>query len=297
MPNINKLPASAGAQWLLDAFALLRRQPLGLGMLGLTWGSLSLLALLGTLLHPTLGLLLQLGLSLLGPFLFAGLLLAVREVDAGRAAQPGHLFAALQLGRNGSLLATLLPQIAAGVVLGIAFLALIGTEALQKLGEIAEEMNRVQQAGGQPDPAMLQGLPVGGALLCLLLAMALAVAVALLIFIAVPQIVFSATPGVEAMRTSLRAGLRNLPAVVVYLLLLFVTVLAIGFVAQIVALVAQLLLGPTAAVLATNLLLMAVLMPLLAGTAYSAWKHLLRDAGGAATASATPPPPPAQIEV
>lgn len=294
MPNINKLPASAGAQWLLDAFALLRRQPLALGMLGLTWGALSLLVVLGSLLHPTLGLMLQLALSLLGPFLFAGLLLAVRDVDAGRAAQPGQLFAGLQLGRGSSLLATLLPQVAAGLVLALAFFALVGTESLQKLGEIAEEMNRVQQAGGQPDPALLEGLPVGGALLCLLLAVALAVAVALLIFIAVPQIVFAGTPGLDAMRTSLRAGLRNLPAVAVYLLLLFVTVLAVGFAAQIVALIAQLVLGQAAAMLVMNLLLMAVLMPLLAGTAYFAWKQLLRDAD---SGNAAPSLPPAHIEV
>ena len=291
MPNINKVPASAGAQWLLDAFALLRRQPLGLGLLGLTWGALSLLVLLGASLDPTLGLALQLALALLGPFLFAGLLWAVREVDEGRPALPAHLFAGLQLGRTGSLLATLLPQAAAGIVLGVAFLALIGPESLQRFAEVAEQMRATQQAGGQPDPALLNGLPVGGALLCLLLALALAVVVALLIFIAVPQIAFGGKPGLAAMRDSLRAGLRNLPAMAVYLLLLFVSLLAIGFAAQLIALVAQLLLGPTAAVLLMNLLLMAVLMPLLAGTAYFAWKQLLRDTDGTA-----PPLPPTQIE-
>lgn len=292
MPNINKVPASAGAQWLLDAFALLRRQPLGLGLLGLAWGALSLLVLLVAQLNATLGMALQLVLALLGPFLFAGLLWAVREVDQGRAAQPAHLFVALQMGRSGSLLATLLPQAAAGIALGVAFLVLIGPEALQRFAEVAEQMRTAQQAGSQPDPALLAGLPVGGALLCLLLGMALAVAVALLIFMAVPQIVFGGTPGFAAMRDSLRASLRNLPAMVVYLLLLFVVLLAISFAAQLVALVAQLLLGPTVAMLAMNLLLMAVLMPLLAGTAYFAWKQLIRGADDAA-----PPLPPTHIEV
>ncbi|MFT3763537.1 MAG: BPSS1780 family membrane protein [Pseudoxanthomonas sp.] len=290
MPNINKVPASAGAQWLLDAFALLRRQPLALGLLGLTWGALALLVLLGAQLSPTLGLALQLALALLGPFLFAGLLWAVREVDQGRPALPAHLFKGLQLGRAGSLLATLLPQVFAGIALGVAFLALIGQESLQRFGEIAEQMRAAQEAGGQPDPALLEGLPVGGALLCLLLAIALAVAVVLTIFVSVPQIAFTGTPGLRALGNSLRASLRNLPAMAVYLLLLFVALLAISFAAQILALVAQFLLGPSAALLLMNLLLMAVLMPLLAGTAYFAWKQMLRDAEGAS-------PPPAHIEV
>ena len=38
MPNINKVPAGAGAEWLLGGFALLRKAPVGLGLLGLGWG-------------------------------------------------------------------------------------------------------------------------------------------------------------------------------------------------------------------------------------------------------------------
>ncbi|MFT4256775.1 MAG: BPSS1780 family membrane protein [Pseudoxanthomonas sp.] len=294
MPNINKVPATAGAQWLLDAFALLRRQPLALGLLGLTWGALAIVVLLGAQLNATFGLALQLALSLLGPFLFAGLLWAVREVDQGRPALPAHLFRGLQLGRAGGLLATLLPQVAAGLLLGVAFLALIGPDAMQRFGEAAEKMAAAQQAGGQPDPALLEGLPVGGVLLCLLLAFALAVAVALMLFVAVPQIVFTGTPGLRALGNSLRASLRNLPAMAVYLLLLFVTLLAISFAAQIIALTVQLLLGPSTALLLMNLLMMAVLMPLLAATAYYAWKQLLRDAGNSPP---TPQTPATHIEV
>ncbi|MFT3755582.1 MAG: BPSS1780 family membrane protein [Pseudoxanthomonas sp.] len=288
MPNLNTVPATAGAQWLLDAFALLRRQPLALGLLGLTWGAMAMVVLVGAQLNATFGLALQLALSLLGPFLFAGLLWAVREVDQGRPALPMHLFKGLQLGRAGSLLTTLLPQVAAGLLLGVAFLALIGPEAMQRFGEAAEKMAAAQQAGSPPDPALLNGLPVGGALLCLLLAFALAVAVALMLFVAVPQIIFTGTPGLRALGNSLRASLRNLPAMAVFLLLLFISLLAISFAAQIIALVVQLLLGPSAALLLVNLLMMAVLMPLLAATAYYAWKQMLRDAGDAASPAQAP---------
>ena len=43
MSTINKVPANAGAEWLLRGFALLRKAPMALGTLGLIWGLLSLL--------------------------------------------------------------------------------------------------------------------------------------------------------------------------------------------------------------------------------------------------------------
>ncbi|HSM12279.1 MAG TPA: hypothetical protein VK827_12045, partial [Lysobacter sp.] len=44
MTELRKVPASAGAEWLLGGFALLRKAPLALGLLGLIWGGLSALA-------------------------------------------------------------------------------------------------------------------------------------------------------------------------------------------------------------------------------------------------------------
>lgn len=295
MPNINTVPASAGAQWLLDAFALLRRQPLAFASLGLTWGSLALLTLGGSLLHPTLGLLLQLLLAMLGPFLTAGLLHAVREADAGRPALPGHLWQGLRLGRGTDLLLMLLPQVVAGVLLGTAFLLLVGTEGVRQFIGLTAKVQEIQQAGGQPDPSMFEDMdiPVVGVLLWLLLAIATAVAVALTKFIAVPQVAFGGVAGLQALRTSLLACLRNLPAVIVCLLLEFITLLGIFFAVQVLSLVVQLTLGAAAAVLVMNLLLMAVLMPLMATISYFAWKQLLRDAAAPQAAVAEP----SQIEV
>lgn len=295
MPNINTVPASAGAQWLLDAFALLRSQPLAFVSLGLTWGSLTLLSLGGGLLHPTLGLLMQLLLAMLGPFLTAGLLHAVREADAGRPALPGHLWQGLHLGRGKDLLLMLLPQVAAGVLLGTAFLLLVGTEGVKQFIGLTAKVQEIQQAGGQPDPDLFKDMdiPVMGILVWLLLAIATAVAVALTKFIAVPQVAFGGVSGLQALRTSLLACLRNLPAVIVCLLLEFITLLGIFFVVQVVSLMVQLTLGMAAAVLVMNLLLMAVLMPLMATISYFAWKQLLRGATPAPATDAMP----TQIEV
>ena len=45
MSEIRKLPASAGAEWLLSGFSLLRRAPLALGLLGVIWAVVALLVM------------------------------------------------------------------------------------------------------------------------------------------------------------------------------------------------------------------------------------------------------------
>src|SRR5690606_28255278 len=40
--HVNKVAASAGAQWLLDGFSVLRKAPLGLGLLGAIYGAIAL---------------------------------------------------------------------------------------------------------------------------------------------------------------------------------------------------------------------------------------------------------------
>lgn len=96
MDTIRRLPASAGAEWLLGGFALLRQAPLALGMLGALWGVLGALVIAFALAVPALAAALQLLLALAGPLLFAGLVWAVRELTQGRPPQPGHLLHGLR---------------------------------------------------------------------------------------------------------------------------------------------------------------------------------------------------------
>ena len=91
MDTIRRLPASAGAEWLLGGFALLRQAPLALGSLGALWGLLGTLVLAVAATVPALGALVQLLVAIAGPLLFAGLVWAVREVQQGRPALPSHL--------------------------------------------------------------------------------------------------------------------------------------------------------------------------------------------------------------
>lgn len=281
MSNINKVPASAGAEWLLGGFALLRKAPLALGLLGVIWGLLSMLVVQIIAVDVTLGLLLQFVLALLGPFLFGGLLWAIREVDEGRPALPAHLFREIRMDRALSLLCTLLPQLIAVALLGLLLVAMIGPAELQHLGEVMAKLQETAQSGGQPDPELMRSLPVGRLFLWMLLAFAAVIAVILVTFVAVPDIVFGGRGGFAALGNSFRASLHNLLAVVVFYLLLMVAMLAIIFAVALLSMVAQLIAGPTAGAWVSNLLLMAVLMPLLAGAVYHAWRQML---GGVATA-------------
>lgn len=281
MSNINKVPASAGAEWLLGGFALLRKAPLALGLLGVIWGLLSMVVVQLMAFNVTAGLILQLGLAVMGPLLFAGLLSAAHEVEQGRPAQPAHLFQFIRSDRSGSLLATLLPQLGATLVLGLLLFVMIGPAQLQQLGEVMAKLQETAQAGGQPDPELMRSLPVGRLFLWMLLLFASVIAISLFTFVAVPDIVFGGRDGFAAMRNSFRACLHNLLALAVFILLLMVAMFAIVFAIGLLALVVQLIAGPVASSWVSNLLLMAVLMPLLAGAVYHAWRQML---GGAATA-------------
>lgn len=296
MDTIRKLPASDGAEWLLGGFALLRRAPLALGTLGALWGLLASLVMTVGLAVPALATILQLLVALAGPVLFAGLLWAVREVAHGRPAMPAHLLQGVREGRVAQLLTTLLPQLAAGLVLGVLLLVLVGSEQLQALARVSNELNAMAQSGQQPSPeqveALVATLPAGRILLWLLLGVVAAIAVAMTVFVSVPRILFEHRDGLPSMRDSLRACLHNLPAMAVFLLLAMVAIFAIYFGVLLVTLVLQLVAGPVLAMWIAQLLLMAVLMPLLAGATYTAWTRLF----GEPVAGASAPLQPGHLE-
>ncbi|KAF1686923.1 hypothetical protein B1992_05905 [Pseudoxanthomonas broegbernensis] len=292
MDTIRRLPASAGAEWLLGGFALLRRAPLALGTLGALWGVLGALVLAFALAVPALAAGLQLLLALAGPLLFAGLVWAVREVAQERPAQPGHLLQGLRPDCAPRLLATLLPQLAAGLVLGVLLLVMVGPQHLQELYAASEELNALARSGAQPTPeqvqALVAGLPAGRILLWLLLGVSAAVLVAMTVFVSVPRIVFDGRGGLAAMGDSLRACMLNLPAMLVFFLLAWIALFAIYFAVLLVMLVVQALVGPVLAAWLAQLLLMAAVMPLLAGAVLTAWGQLFPP-----SAAASPPAPDA----
>ena len=278
MSEIRKLPASAGAEWLVAGFALLRKAPLGLGALGMLWaaGALLLTALGATV--PVLALPAQLIVALAGPLAFGGLVWAAREVDLGRPAQPGHLLQGLQEGRAPHLLVALLPQLIAGLVLGILLLLLIGSQGLTQLSEVMTRLNEINQSGAPASPtemeALAASLPAGRILLWLLCVVAVFIAVALALFTLSPQVMFEQRGGWQSLQLSLRACLHNVLPMLLFFLLSFVSVFAVYFLVMIVAMIAQLLGGALLALVVAQILLMGVVMPVFAGAVYAAWKQM-----------------------
>ena len=289
MSMINKVPASAGAEWLLGGFALLRRAPAALGMLAVLWGLAStlLMALASTIGVTMLVYAAQFLLILAGPLFFGAMIWAAREVDQGRPALPAHLLQPVRDGHGPALLATLLPQVLASFALGLLLLVMIGPDQLKHLGEVWVQMQAVAAEGGQPDPALVKDLPAGRLLLWMLLVAVTFVGIKWMTFIAAPQILFTGTDAVTAMRNSLRACAHNWTAMLVFYLLAGIAIFAITFGSLLLVAMLQLVAGPVIAVLLWQLVLLAVLTPVLAGAMYTAWRQMLTPAGAPTSTAAS----------
>ena len=280
MDGIRKVRAGAGAEWLMGGIALLRKAPLQLGLLGLIWGGLSALGSLGGQVW------LSLLLALAGPVLFGGVVYAAREVDQGRPANPAHLVQGMRDGKLLRLLAMLLPQIAALVVMGVLLVAMIGPEQLQHTTQVLAQLQT------NPDPALAETLPSGRLLLWMLAVLVVGVISGFFTFVAIPEVMFTDRGAFAAMKLSLRTCLRNLGALVVLVVLMMIAVIALSLVLQLLALVLAFALGAQAATFATQLLLMAMLLPVMGGAVYLAWRQTVGDAPSAAV----PPAPARGIE-
>lgn len=293
MSEIRKLPASAGAEWLVSGFTLLRRAPLGLGLLGVLWVAAALVVMALAALSPALATLGQLLMAVAGPLFFAGVVWAVREVDQGRVPHTRHLLQGLHDGRAPNLLVALLPQLVAGLVLGVLLFVLIGTDGLKELGVVMDRLQQISQSGVQPSPeemeALISSLPAARILLWVLCVIGVAIAVALALFTLPPQVMFEHRNGLQALKLSLQASLHNLLPMAVFVVLSMIAVFAVYFAVTLIALIAQLLVGSVAAMLLAQVLLMAVAMPVFAGAVYTAWKQMFGQDTGA------PPPLPGDV--
>lgn len=265
MTEIRKVPATDGAEWLLGGFALLRAAPLGLGLLGALWGAVAAIASLSG------SVAVNLLMTLLGPILFAGMIHAAREVDHGRAAQPVHLLQGVKQGRVPALLAMLLPQIAALVLLAILLIAMLGGEQLQHIAQVMEQMQT------DSNPALAQSLPTGRLFAWLLIALAVGIFAGFFTFVAVPEILFRDRGAIDAMRLSLRACLRNFTALIVMVVLLLIALFALSLLISLVTALISLATGPRAAQLVGQLVMFAIVLPVTGGMVYHAWRRMLGD--------------------
>ena len=293
MSNPGKVKAGAGAEWLLGGFGLLKTAPLPLVLVGLVFAIISVLPLLFAGAGMALALLGQLVLVLLPPILLGGMLHAVREVDQGRGAHPGQLLQGFREGKALVLLAQLIPQILAGLLVIVLLVLMVGASALQDMVVAMEQAQAQGQSG--PDPALFGDFPAGAFALWMLLAVVIGVVTYAFTFLFPAQVMFEGVGPFEAMKRSFRACMGNIGAFLVFIVLLVIVAIAIGIASQIVALLLGIVAGEVAAAIASQLLLMAVLMPVLMGAVYHAWRQLL--GGGGQIANDGPPPPASGIEV
>lgn len=272
--EIRKLSASAGAEWLLGGLGLLRKAPMSLSLLGAIYGVLTLVVGLSAQRDITLFLLLELALVLLGPILLGGMVYAVREVDHDRSAQPLHLVQGLRDGHWPRLLATLLPQVVAMLLIVLLLAVMIGPHSLAQMADIVEKA----QGQAKPDPALFEAIPFGRLFLWLLLAMAIGILSGFFTFVGVPEIALTESGAWNAMLRSFRACLRNVLALIVFFVLAIIAVFVLYFLLLLVGLLVRVVAGDTAMQFVMQVLLMAVLMPVMTGAMYCAWKQMLGDA-------------------
>ncbi len=272
MNDIRKVPASAGAEWLLGGFGLLRKAPLGLGLLGVLYGLLTLLVAASVRLGTGAFMLLELAMVLAGPLLMGGIAWAVRDVDQGGRAEPSDLLQGFRGGRAGRLLLTLLPNIGAVLVCLVLLYAMIGGEALT---QVVTALERASAAGGNLDPDVFTGFPFDRFALWLLLSLVIGITAGFFTFVAIPEIMFTGHSAFTAMGRSFRACVRNLPAFLVMLVLLVIAVVAVYIAVMIVGAIVNLVAGQNAMQVVVQLLSTAILMPVAMGTVYTAWKQML----------------------
>lgn len=275
MNDVRKVPASAGAEWLLGGFRLLRQAPLGLGSLGAVYGVIALLVPWSKGINMTLFLLLELLLMVLGPLLIGGMVYAARSVDGGGNAVPGQLLQGVRDGKTARLLATLVPQVVAVLLCALLLVLMIGSDGLAQMAQTIERL----QGQATPDPALVSALPLGRLTLWMLLVLVIGVVTSFFTFAAVPELMFTDSAAVDAMRRSFRACMRNLPALIVFIVLTMIAVVAIYTAVMMIALVVRMIAGEQAMQIIAQLLATAILMPVLTGAMYHAWKQMLAGDG------------------
>lgn len=291
--EIRRLPASAGADWLLQAFRLFMKSPVGFLTLAViyagAWVGLALLA--GA--APQMSLPLQLVSMVFGALLIALMIYAAHEVDAGRSGHLGALLGSLGEGHGQRMIRALVPQAILTLIIIVLAAVLIGQENLVKAMELMQEMQAKAQAGVQIDPQTIATGPLMRVALGGLAILAFSIVVFAFTLPLLPDMLLDGRRLGEAFKRSVAASSRNLLAVLVYLVMSFVLLMAVSIGVGIVLKAASLVFGQAAEIAGTALLY-GVVMCILAGTMYFAWKQMLGGTGGIDPA---PPAAPSAVEM
>ncbi len=286
--EMRKVPASAGAEWLLATFRLLKRSPAGFGALGAIYAGLWMAIILTITAAPGTAAPLQMVMMVAGALQIAGMIFAAHEVDQGGGATTGHLLSAFRTGKAGRVLSTLIPQVVVLILCGVLLVAIVGMDNLDRLAALMAKLQTEAQKGGQVDPNLFMDLPAGRMLLWLLLVIVIGVFSTLLTLTVIPDMLFGDVGLVAAMKRSFGACLHNLAAVVVFMVLGAVVLGAVAIGVGLVIGTLGLFLGD-AAVLFGQAITNGFFACFLSGAMYHAWKGLLGPADATAGTQSAPP--------
>lgn len=200
--NIEKAPPSHGLKWLVQGFVLLRRNFfVWLLFVVMLWAMVfvaSRVAFAGLLL------------ALFTPVFLGGLMLGCRALEKGEELEIAHFFAGFRT--NTLNLITIGGFYLIGNVVIAGLMYAIGGEAIQQI--VAGQAQNI-------DPALL-AQSIGPAMTALLAGMALSIPLTMAVWFAPLLVVFANEKPVPALRDSFQACLRNMPAFLVYGLVILV---------------------------------------------------------------------------
>lgn len=196
--------AGRGWDWIVEAFALFRRQPgmwiLIMVLAGILFVAISVIPLLGSLAS-----------TLLFPIFGAGLMLGCKALDQGGTLELAHLFAGFQH-RTGDLVMVGVFNLVCGAIIALAAAAVIGGGVFMAI-----------MHGGMTGA----GISIASTLMALLLVAALALPLSMAIWFAPALIVLNELAPVAALKTSFSVCLKNwLPFLVYGVVLLILCLLA-----------------------------------------------------------------------
>jgi len=192
-----QVAAARGWQWVVQGFALFRKNPL----IWLALFAVYLIIVLALSVIPMVGPLVSM---LLSPVFSAGFLLGCKALEEGEELELAHLFAGFRT--NTAQLITVGGVYLVGNVIVAGIVMLLGGGTLLDMGLLANP---------QPDPALLAGA-LGNMMLALLGGLVLLVPLLMAYWFAPALVVFNNMHAVDAMKLSFAACLRNMVPFLVY---------------------------------------------------------------------------------
>ncbi|NVJ67028.1 MAG: hypothetical protein HWE16_11120 [Gammaproteobacteria bacterium] len=253
----NTVPIGRGFTWIEKSLGQTLKPNLGMWMLiGLIYGIISLVLSLIPLINIIVP-------YLLAPVFSAGLIMGAHHIFNGEKLELNHLFAGFQHPRSSQLFVFGAITIAIYFLIFIAIIAFIGFDFIG-----------LALAGGEPDPEMIASM-AGKFLILIPLGLVAGVIFLLALWFPPALIALHDVSAMDALKIGFKGAMKNLGAVIVFLLMFIVLAIVISILFAIVAA----LLGFISEMLIVLVALFAIPLALLAagfwaGVTYHAYRDI-----------------------